>query len=208
MEFIYTIIDPLIAEVFDIPHRYYPWWRIAIIQRLLAQRYAMTKVDLRPGKGYGKESPIVAAPTNRAFVVIKVSGCQKVHFKVQDLVAASGGIELESIYSTHFGANLLGLGSFHTLATGEGTLILQTYDMGILDGGDGHVAAPGQLLAWDNNQHFALGQRLGFMGLWFNPPALILSAPKGATLLDQGRSEAMGFFRHLWSLLRYMFLPF
>ena len=189
-----------------------------LLQRLFSNRLFLTRID--PSQTYptyewrGSEriridksrEPVLSVRGDAHLVAIKLKINQEVHFFMRDLVAFSDDVQLRSIYSTHVAGELLALGTFQSVAIGEGYLVLKSDGMDVASSTDEPTPAS-RLLAWDRRTKFCLDQTLGWKGAWIDDPNLQLLLRVESAVLDEG-TEYFRFPSKVWRLLRYLFLPF
>lgn len=188
-----------------------PQWFRCFVTRLFSGRLLLTRVDLSSALARSQNvGARISYDGDVTLVFIRIRGDLQVVFRMQELVGFSEGIKLKSVYSTHVGSHLLGLGSFLNIATGDGYLIL----LGIGEKKDGWESIKGDctpevnLLAWDRRHEFSLKQNLNVGGIWINEPSLWLRSTSGAALLDESRARKFHFGRRMWNLLRFLMMPF
>lgn len=182
------------------------------IQRLFAGRLSMVRVNVEKAiqkKSEGQNGAQVNVGPDEEILVIRVSAPQEVIFRVNSLVGFSEGVKLQSVYSTHVGLYLLGLGSFHTYASGNGYLALRrkrgrvransTKDAAIFNT---------DWLAFDRRAKFGVLHQHGPIGYWMSLSQLTIRSKPGTVLLAGGQIDVPGFWRRLRGLLRYVLLPF
>lgn len=175
------------------------------LQRAFTGRLLLTRIDVPKT---GASTPILSVPGDLKLVCIDIQKGQEINFRMSDLIAFSDGVRLRSVYSTHVGAQLLGLASFYSVATGDGTIVLESEGEGVARAKRGMSVPATRLLAWDRRHEFSLAQRLSVFGVWLNEPSLRILSESGAAVLDESRPTRMRFARRLWSVSRYLFLPF
>ena len=184
-----------------------PQWTALFLQRLFSGRLFMTRVDI-DNQAKSVHSPRIAAPGDLKLVRFHLEGQQEIVFHIGDLVAFSSKVDLKSVYTAHVAAHFLGLGSFYSVASGKGYVVLLSEGARVKKANVGLSVPPATLLAWDRKMEFALAQQISFSGVWFNDPSVISHSAYGAGVLDEGRGGAPGFFNRLWRIIRYLFMPF
>ena len=180
-------------------------------QRLLTGRLLMTRVDVSvvtKQESGEPHNPRISAPGDLKVVCINVKRGQEVVFHVGEMLAFSDGISLQSIYTAHVAAHLLGLGSFYSVAAGEGYLVLLSEGARVRKVNKWLSLPPDSLLAWDRRTEFSLAQEVTLAGVWFNDPSVISNSGFGAGIVDEGRAGSPGLFNRFLRLVRYLFMPF
>lgn len=186
------------------PHR-------SILQRLVSRRYLMTKVAIRDDEVVNASTdnePTISSPGDLKLICIKLERGQEVVFHMSEMIAFTNGVRLTSIYTAHLATHLLGLGSFYSVASGTGYLVLLSEGADIRKVKRGLSFPPATLLAWDRRTEFTLAQQRSLAGVWFNDPSVISSSDDGVGILDEGRAGGTGLWQRLWRLFRYLFMPF
>ena len=163
----------------------------SLFQRIFTNRLLMTCVDTNAeqvrdaDKGH---APTISSPGDLQFVCIGVRPGQAITFKMGDLSGFTANVHLRSVYTTHVGANLLGLGTFYSVAyvgsedaamgsdtSGEpgsaiGTIILRSDGnrIGCADA-QSNSWRPEDCLRGTAGTKFAVKQELGLVGVWLVP---------------------------------------
>lgn len=201
----------------------------SIVQRLFSNRLLMTSVDTRNDQVRGADlahSPTISSPGDLQFVCVSVAPGQAITFKMGDLFGFTANVFLRSVYTTHVGANLLGLGNFYSVAyvgdevtalgrdddgqqrpKPEGTIILCSEGNGIEAASAKQQLSARGLLAWDRRTRFAVKQELGLVGVWLVPPHVQVQN-HGSAIYDEANESRAPILQNLWRMLRYLCLPF
>ena len=181
-----------------------PQFASSFLQRFFTGNYVLTRLDVQGGP----DGPELSAVGDNKLVRIRLRPGQSVCFRMPALVAFTEGVLLSSRYSTHVGVNMLGLGTFYTVAEGAGFLVLKTDGMHYLRNSDAGLSSPpSNLLAWDETSSFALDQSVTQLGIWLNEPSLIFRSITGSAVLDEGEPASAPLWRRAWALFRYFVLP-
>jgi hypothetical protein len=178
------------------------------LQRIFTGRLLMTRVEIEDQRQKSVHAPTITAPGDLKLVRFHLDGQQEIVFHIGDMLAFSSGVRLESVYTAHAAAHFLGLGSFYSVASGEGFIVLLSEGARVKRANQGLSIPPPTLLAWDRRMEFSLAQQISFNGVWFNDPSVISHSAYGAAVLDEGRGGAPGLFSRLWRIIRYLFMPF
>lgn len=178
-----------------------------LLQRFATLKWVLTAVEWEENRDATRYPDVtLSIEGDSHLIAIRLREGQQVGFRVSDLGGFTDGVSLRSIYSTHAGGEILGLGSFHSFAEGDGYLLLISEGMGVGDDSGGSLR-PHKLLAWDRKQKFALDQASKIGKMWINTPSLVLSPKANTYLFDQSGARPK-FLQRAWRLLRYLFLPF
>jgi len=180
------------------------------MSRLLTGRLWMYRID--PGLPRGNaDPPVLTKDGDLLFVCIKVRPSQPITIRLQDVVAFSPSVRLQSSYTTHVSAHFLELGSFYCTARvpeGESGTIVLLSQGSLVACPEGPKCTPSySTLAWDQRAKFGLAQSLSIEGVWFTEPFLV-SRDRNAVIVDEGIPPRLQFLRRFWRLIRYMVLPF
>jgi hypothetical protein len=201
----------------------------SIVQRFFSNRLLMTSVDTQIDDVRGADlahSPTISSPGDLQFVCVSVAPGQAITFKMGDLFGFTANVRLRSVYTTHVGANLLGLGTFYSVAyVGDedtalgrddggqqrprptGTIILCSEGNRIEAASAKQQVSARGLLAWDRRTRFTVKQELGMIGVWLVPPHVQIQN-QGSAIYDEANESRAPILQNLWRMLRYLCLPF
>lgn len=87
----------------------------------------MTRVEVVADEQETKNGfppPVISSPGDLKLVRFYIEESQDLVFHVRDLLAFTSGVRLRSIYTAHVAAHFLGLGSFYSVASGPGYVVL------------------------------------------------------------------------------------
>lgn len=183
----------------------------SVLQRVLSRRYLMTKVailDEEVAAATVENEPTISSPGDLKLICIEIENGQEVVFHMGEMIAFTNEVRLSSVYTAHVATHLLGLGSFYSVASGSGYLVLRSEGADVRKVKRGLSIPPATLLAWDRRTEFTLAQQRSLAGVWFNDPSVISSSEDGVGILDEGRAGGTGLWQRLWRLFRYLFMPF
>lgn len=187
-----------------------PLWSSCFFRRLFTQRLFLTRVTIPSSNAHSNslvsDPPCISASGDVKLLDIYLEPDREIVFRLSDLIAFSKGIRITSHFSMNVATEIFGLGSFYTVARGEGRIVLRTE-------GHEHILADksdefpsGILLAWDHRAPFSLAQVLGLRGVWGNSASLIPSEA-GLAILDESRPGDPSVMRRLWRILRFAVMP-
>jgi len=139
---------------------------------------------------------------------------------MRDLAAFTANVRLKSVFTTHVGASVLGIGRFYSVAcvapkwwsrgfdpASSGTIVLKATGAVLTGLSAGSQAPPHTLLAWDQSTEFSIAQELSLVGVWFAPPDV--KAHSECSSLKHGVPDSpLAPLLNCGKLLRYLFLPF
>ncbi|CAN7769491.1 AIM24 family protein [Rhizobium leguminosarum] len=175
--------------------------------RFAAGKYLMTRITV-DSVVPAVQHPTISSPGDLKLVLIDLAQGQELVFRMSDLLAFSSSVGLSSVYTAHVATHLLGLGSFYSVATGPGYVVLTSEGQQTRALTRNLSVPPVSLLCWDRRTEFTLGQEMSFSGMWFNDPSVVGNSVSGTAIIDEGRASGPGLLRHIWRVARYLFMPF
>jgi hypothetical protein len=184
---------------------WFPQLLSCVVQRIRHGCYALSRIESkRPNEPPQAE---ISVPGDTLLVVVRVLPGQSIVFRMGSLAAFSSGIRLKSVYSTHIGTHLLGLGSFYPTARGDGYVVLKTQGTRVAHSKNNTLSYT-RLIAWDEAHEFSLMQNVSIFGVWMHEASLKLCSVPKAAIFDESAPPKPTFLGRLWRLFRYVLLPF
>lgn len=183
-----------------------------LFQRAITRRLSMVRVNMRKALKAIAEDKITARANvgpGQEIAVIQLQPGQEVVFRMKTLLGFSDGVKLNSVYSTHVGHYLLGLGSFYTYASGDGFLALKVEREGArLNSKREDAIFSNGWLAFDRRAKFGVEHGEGPLQYWKANTQLAIRSKPGTVLIASGLTHVPGFVTRARQLLRYLLLPF
>lgn len=176
-----------------------------VVQRIRHRCYALSIIESK--RSNEPPQAELSVPGDTLLVVMRVLPGQSIVFRMGSLAAFSSGIQLKSVYSTHIGTHLLGLGSFYPTARGNGYVILKTQGTRVAHSKNNTLSYT-RLIAWDEAHEFSLMQNVSVYGVWMHEASLKLCSVPKAAIFDESAPPKPTFIGRLWRLFRYALLPF